>query len=204
MTDSHEKIIREFALNADGVSGPNIVRFEITPPNGDWSAPLDRWGYHVDQDRTPDWYDATEAERAARLMLVDWAKAKLVRDGENRNVNDGETVIAVTGNGKVGVVWGNGKVGEVTGNGKVGVVTGNGKVGVVRGNGTVGEVTGNGKVGEVRDNGKVGAVRDSATVSFRCAFSCKLTGALAVIINRIGSKAKCYVGTEKTRTVKGK
>ena len=59
--------------------------------------------------------------------------------------------------------------------------------------GTVNEVWG-GTVNEVC----------GGTVEFRVAFACKLTGALAVVINRIGAKAKCYVGTAKTRTVTGK
>ena len=186
-TDSHEAIIAEHKLTADGVRGPNIVRFEITPPDDRYDAPLAEWSYRVDQDTTPDWYDATAGEVAARAMLVEWAVCKLVTTGIERDVNTGENVVVC--GGTVNKVCG-GTVDEVCG-GTVNEVWG-GTVNAVCG-GTVNEGWG-GTVNEVC----------GGTVEFRVAFACKLTGALAVVINRIGAKAKCYVGTAKTRTVTGK
>ena len=78
-SDSHEDIISEFKLCADGVRGPNIVRFEISPNYGDLSLPLDQWKYALDEGQTdlPKWYDPTDGEQAARAMLKDWAACKL-------------------------------------------------------------------------------------------------------------------------------
>ena len=70
-TDSHEDIIREHKLregNADGTR-VYIVRVEVTPPNGDLTAPVDRWVYRVDQDVFPVWYDAEDCETRARGAL---------------------------------------------------------------------------------------------------------------------------------------
>lgn len=76
-SDSHEDIISEYKLNADGVGGPNIVRVEISPDGENLSLPLNTWNYEVDQPEVPEWYDKVECEKAARLALKDWAQAKL-------------------------------------------------------------------------------------------------------------------------------
>ena len=106
------------------------------------------------------------------------------------------TVNAVMG-GTVNAVWG-GTVNAVW-VGTVNAVWG-GTVNAVRG-GTVNAVWG-GTVNEVW-GGTVNEVW-GGTVQFYVSYSCKLTGFLAVVINRVGKKAKCYIGTEKTRTVSGK
>ena len=77
LSDSHEDIISEFALNADSIGGPNIVRVEIAPPNGNLSLPLKQWVYQLDQTDTPKWYDAKVAERECRAELKAWKKQKL-------------------------------------------------------------------------------------------------------------------------------
>jgi hypothetical protein len=77
LSDSHEDIIREFKLNADGIGGPNIVRVEIAPPSGNLSLPLEQWKYQLDQTDVPKWYDAKTAERECRAELKAWKKSKL-------------------------------------------------------------------------------------------------------------------------------
>jgi hypothetical protein len=88
-SDSHEDIIREFNLYADGVRGANIVRVEIVPPSGDLFVSTDRWELSVDQNDVPDWFDRKRCEEQVRLALVDWVSAKLVTEG-SRNIADGE------------------------------------------------------------------------------------------------------------------
>ena len=72
-TDSHESIIEEFGLFADGAKGTNILRVEVTPPKGaalvDWSD-LSAWTYRVDQDIVPVWADAQVDEERVRAALV--------------------------------------------------------------------------------------------------------------------------------------
>jgi len=77
-SESHEAIIAEHQLHADGVNGPNILCFEIVPPNGDFQLPSDQWEYRIDQDELPKWHDAKRDEERARSMLPEWLAAKVV------------------------------------------------------------------------------------------------------------------------------
>ncbi len=88
-TDSHEEIIREFELHADGSRGPNIARVEITPPNGDFTKPLSEWCYKLDQDGLPPWYDRAECEARTREALSEWLAAKVVLPGIYREIREG-------------------------------------------------------------------------------------------------------------------
>ena len=88
LTDSHEDIIAEFALHADGARGPNIVRVEITPPDSRMDMPLDQWTYQVDQDTLPDWYDAADGEARTRAALVEYAAARVFADSHKHIVTN--------------------------------------------------------------------------------------------------------------------
>ena len=92
--DSHEQVIDEHKLNADGARGPNIVRFEITPPDGNYSLPLDQWVYRVDQDVMPEWYDAARDKPRALAMLPAWAAAHIVDSGEHK-CGAGRSLVAI-------------------------------------------------------------------------------------------------------------
>jgi hypothetical protein len=91
--DSHEAIIRENTTHPDGARGPTIVRVEIVPPANRYDLPLDQWLYAVDQDILPDWYDAEDAERRARVALSDWAAHHIIRSGRIDGISDGMTRI---------------------------------------------------------------------------------------------------------------
>jgi hypothetical protein len=70
-SDSHEEIIRENDLHADGARGPNILRVEISPTDKIkvWPS-LKAWEYRVDQDVMPAWFDAKECEKRTRAALA--------------------------------------------------------------------------------------------------------------------------------------
>ena len=96
--ESHEEIIREYGLHADGARGPNIVRVEISPEASDFTLPLDQWAFRLDQDDRPKWYDAAEVKRRVRESLPEWMAAKVVLPGQTRkSVKDGEVVVATYG-----------------------------------------------------------------------------------------------------------
>lgn len=77
-SDSHEDIIEQRELVEGGTVGPPyIVRFEVTPPDGDLSVPLEWWKYKVDQDKLPNWYDDEKGKAAAMRWLSEWAAVKL-------------------------------------------------------------------------------------------------------------------------------
>ena len=66
-SDSHTEIISRLGLHQDGVRGPNLVQYEITPAAV--VGEFDTWEYRVDQDILPDWYDAKRDEARARAAL---------------------------------------------------------------------------------------------------------------------------------------
>ena len=70
-SDSHEVIINEHGLHADGARGPNILRVEISPTSTIkvWPS-LKAWKYKVDQDRMPEWFDAAKCEERTRAALA--------------------------------------------------------------------------------------------------------------------------------------
>jgi len=106
--DSHEQIIKENGLHDDGVRGPNIVRFEISPPANAYSMPLGEWAYSLGQDILPDWYDAEDVERRGRAALEKWAEVHILRDGGE--CKEGQTRIVLGGALEMsgGVAWGYG------------------------------------------------------------------------------------------------
>jgi hypothetical protein len=147
-SDSHDQIIIEHDLHADGVGGPNVARVEIVPPGGDYRLPLDQWVYSLDQDIVPEWYDAEECEARVRQVLPEWVAAKTVPPGQVVGVEAGQVIVAnygtVTDN--YGTVTYN--YGTVTYN--RGTVTNNWSGGTVTDN--CGTVTNNWSGGTVTDN----------------------------------------------------
>ena len=205
-TDSHEEIIEEHKLNADGVGGPNIVRFEISPPDCDLSKPLSEWEYRVDQHVTPEWYDKDDAEKAARAMLTEWAAQKIIRE-DREKLEDGEywiisgTVNEVRQGGTVNEVWGT--VNEVRRGGTVNEVRQGGIVNEVWGTvnevwqgGTVNAVWGT--VNAVRQGGTVNAVwRGGTVITYVKMELGMMKHASAVLVDRSVDHPVCYVGIQK-------
>jgi hypothetical protein len=164
-------------------------------------APLNEWIYNTDQDIMPDWFDAVEDEKRARAQFENvWAKERLVRNGDKRDVNDGDHVMVLGGTisevrgGTILAVLG-GTISEVRG-GTILAVRG-GTISAVLG-GTISAVLG-GTISEVW-GGTISAVL-GGTISFRAAAKIKLTGLLSVIIDRTSMEAKCHVGASKARTI---
>jgi hypothetical protein len=70
--DSHEAIIREHKLHADGARGPNILRVELVPGAKvkKWPQFKD-WDFHIDQDIMPEWFDKGDAEKRTRAACAE-------------------------------------------------------------------------------------------------------------------------------------
>ena len=84
--DSHELIIEENNLNEMDVrNNPTFVRVEIVPPEKDYRLPFKEWGYKLDQDIKPEWYDAKKVEKMCRAKLQDWRKSNVVMPNETVN-----------------------------------------------------------------------------------------------------------------------
>ena len=72
--DSHEDIIKEKKLVADGVNGPNILRVELIPVES--LLDLSAWKFSIDQDTRPTWFNAEKDEARTRIALVGWWKCR--------------------------------------------------------------------------------------------------------------------------------
>jgi hypothetical protein len=104
--DSHEEIIKHYKLD-DSPRGGDFVRVEVTPEGNDYLMPLKDWGYAVDQDTTPEWYDAREAEAAVRGQMKEWAKTHIIRRGKVVVPRTGNLSVIVLG----GEAWVSGQAG---------------------------------------------------------------------------------------------
>ena len=214
VSDSHEDIIKEFSLAAEVAGKICIVRCEITPPEeGRFDLPAEKWIYKTDQEGSslPEWFDASEVEARCHVALSKWISARVIT--ENTTEISGNISVFVCGSATIERVYGSATIGSVyesatiervCGSVIIERVCGSVIIGSVCGSVTIGSVYGSAKIERVYGSAKIERVYESATVSFYSAFSSKLTGLLAVVINRIGTKAKCHVGSEKTRTVTGK
>ena len=311
-TDSHDKIINEYSLcesirnESPATCEACTLKVEIVPPSKNaFDAPLNEWIFLIDQDIMPKWFDAVADEKRARDVLVEWAKSKLIRSGENRDVNEGDCILAICGGvvseirggtvskicggtvskiyggtvseicggtvssicggtvseicgGTVSLIWGGtvssiyggtvskiyggtvssifggtvskiyggtvssicgGVVSEICGGtvskiwgGTVSSIWGgtvskiyDGTVSKIYG-GTVSEICGGtvssicgGVVSEIR-GGTVSKIF-GGVVRFFTKFSCKIIGKYSVAIDMTGKKARCFVGTDKMRTI---
>ena len=85
-SDSHEDIIKEFGLHADGVKGPNILRVEIVPPDDNYKLDTAKWVYRTDQDTLPPWADTKTDEKRVRSELEKWHNTKIFIDKKNVSI----------------------------------------------------------------------------------------------------------------------
>ena len=75
--ESHESIITEFGIHAYGVRGPNICRVELIPIDDLYFTDPSTWGFNVDQDILPEWWDVADAERRVKAAALSWQAAKI-------------------------------------------------------------------------------------------------------------------------------
>lgn len=97
-SNSHEDIIEENGLSADGARGLNILRVEIVPLDFNYSLPIKQWRYKIDQDILPTWANSEEDEKRTRLALKQWKKFHCVTQtsGDNSTQTSGEGSVQIT------------------------------------------------------------------------------------------------------------
>ena len=70
-SDSHETIIRESGLHADGAKGANILRVELVPSAKTRTLEdFPSYTFQIDQDLLPKWFDKVDAELRTREALA--------------------------------------------------------------------------------------------------------------------------------------
>ena len=90
--DSHQDMLDKLGIKDDYLgASKTFVRVELTPPDGVKSLmePLDRWTLKVDQDVTPEWWDAEADRQRVEEAVEAWRREHVYTEGEH-SVKDGE------------------------------------------------------------------------------------------------------------------
>ena len=84
--DSHQDMLDKLGIKDDYLgASKTFVRVELTPPDGVKSLmePLDKWTLKVDQDVTPEWWDAEADRQRVEEAVEAWRKEHVFAEGEH-------------------------------------------------------------------------------------------------------------------------
>ena len=84
--NSHQQMLEELGIEDDYLhASKTFVRVELTPPDNTKSLmePLDRWTLKVDQDVTPEWWDAEADRHRVEEAVEIWRKGHVFTEGEH-------------------------------------------------------------------------------------------------------------------------
>ena len=85
--DSHQDMLDKLGIKDDYLgASKTFVRVELTPPDDVKSLmePLDRWTLKVDQDVTPEWWDAEADRQRVEEAVEAWRREHVYTEGEHR------------------------------------------------------------------------------------------------------------------------
>lgn len=100
--DSHSRMLEKLGIADDYLgASKKFVRAELSPKDDDVFSDIDTWILNVDQDITPDWFDAEEYKPKMIDAVKVWAKDHIhigvdglkIRIGENHHIKDCQGVI---------------------------------------------------------------------------------------------------------------
>ena len=84
--DRHQNMLDKLGIKDDYLgASKTFVRVELTPPGGRRSMmePLDRWTLNVDQDVTPEWWDAEADRQRVEEAVEVWRREHVFAEGEH-------------------------------------------------------------------------------------------------------------------------
>ena len=84
--DSHQDMLDKLGIKDDYLgASKTFVRVELTPPDGVESLmePLDKWTLKVDQDVTPEWWDAEADRQRVEEAVEAWRREHVFTEGEH-------------------------------------------------------------------------------------------------------------------------
>nr|DAT41356.1 MAG TPA: hypothetical protein [Bacteriophage sp.] len=84
--DSHQDMLDKLGIKDDYLGAiKTFVRVELLPPNGVRSLmePLDKWTLKVDQDVTPEWWDAEADRQRVEEAVEAWRREHVFSEGEH-------------------------------------------------------------------------------------------------------------------------
>ena len=103
--DSHQDMLDKLGIKDDYLgASKTFVRVELLPPDGVQSLmdPLDKWTLKVDQDVTPEWWDAEADRQRVEEAVEVWRRENVFTEGEH-SVEAGK--VFAYGNATV-IAWG--------------------------------------------------------------------------------------------------
>ena len=84
--DSHQDMLEKLGIKDDYLgASKTFVRVELLPPDGVQSLmdPLDRWTLKVDQDVTPEWWDAEADRQRVEEAVEAWRREHAFTEGKH-------------------------------------------------------------------------------------------------------------------------
>ena len=84
--DSHQDMLDKLGIKDDYLgASKTFVRVELAPPDGVESLmePLDKWTLKVDQDVTPEWWDAEADRQRVEEAVEAWRREHVFAEGEH-------------------------------------------------------------------------------------------------------------------------
>ena len=84
--DSHQDMLDKLGIKDDYLgASKTFVRVELLPPDGVESLmePLDKWTLKVDQDVTPEWWDAEADRQRVEEAVEVWRREHVFAEGEH-------------------------------------------------------------------------------------------------------------------------
>ena len=88
--DSHQQMLEELGIKDDYLgASKTFVRVEVSPDNDDITIPVDEWQINVDQDITPDWFDADEYRERIYETVKAWAAEHIHTSGVVEEISSG-------------------------------------------------------------------------------------------------------------------
>lgn len=84
--NSHQSMLEELGIKDDYLhASKTFVRVEFTPPDNTKSLiePLDKWTLKVDQDVTPEWWDAEADRQRVEEAVEIWRKGHVFTEGKH-------------------------------------------------------------------------------------------------------------------------
>ena len=84
--DNHQDVLDKLGIKDDYLgASKTFVRVELIPPDGVQSLiePLSRWTLNVDQDVTPEWWDAEADRQRVEEAVEAWRREHVFSDGEH-------------------------------------------------------------------------------------------------------------------------
>ncbi len=84
--NSHQSMLEELGIKDDYLhASKTFVRVEFTPPDNTKSLiePLDKWTLKVDQDVTPEWWDAEADRQRVEEAVEAWRREHVFTEGDH-------------------------------------------------------------------------------------------------------------------------